>query len=111
MFSAIFRIYINPAVRCIFTYFFREKEGEVLQQWMDIKTAASEAMTAHGGTITHHHGAGQDHSPQYFEQNTIASRCTERMRRSGPFDPPYFLTGANLARLPSLEQRYDGTLI
>nr|WP_240394005.1 FAD-binding oxidoreductase [Corynebacterium lactis] len=53
-----------------FTYFFRETEGEILQQWMDIKSAASNAMMEFGGTITHHHGVGQDHSPQYYVENT-----------------------------------------
>ena len=94
-----------------FTYFFREKEGEVLQQWMDIKTAASEAMMAHGGTITHHHGVGQDHSPQYFEENTeLFAQIMNAVKAQ--LDPSGILNPGKLARGPrSLEQRYDGTLI
>ena len=34
-------------------------------QWDEIKRAASEAILAHGGTITHHHAVGRDHRPFY----------------------------------------------
>jgi alkyldihydroxyacetonephosphate synthase len=46
-----------------FTYIFpRVLEGEV-DQWRAIKAAASDAVTANGGTISHHHGVGEDHLP------------------------------------------------
>lgn len=32
-------------------------------RWRAAKAAASEAIVAHGATITHHHGVGSDHSP------------------------------------------------
>jgi alkyldihydroxyacetonephosphate synthase len=38
--------------------------GEV-EQWKVIKAAASEALAAAGGTITHHHAVGQTHKPWY----------------------------------------------
>lgn len=34
-----------------------------LERWGRAKRAASEAITAHGGTITHHHAVGTDHRP------------------------------------------------
>lgn len=37
------------------------RRGSELEQWADIKAAASEAILAHGGTITHHHAVGRDH--------------------------------------------------
>lgn len=37
-------------------------DGEVAQ-WLEIKRAASDAILAHGGTISHHHGVGADHAP------------------------------------------------
>lgn len=37
-------------------------DGEV-EQWLAIKRAASDAILAHGGTISHHHGVGTDHAP------------------------------------------------
>jgi alkyldihydroxyacetonephosphate synthase len=46
-----------------FTYIFpRALDGEIAQ-WKKIKTAATDAIVANGGTISHHHGVGQDHLP------------------------------------------------
>jgi alkyldihydroxyacetonephosphate synthase len=39
-----------------------------LEQWSEIKAAASEALIAAGGTITHHHAVGRDHRPWYDRQ-------------------------------------------
>jgi len=46
-----------------FTYFFPRALGSELAQWRTIKNAASEAIVANGGTISHHHGVGEDHLP------------------------------------------------
>jgi alkyldihydroxyacetonephosphate synthase len=43
------------------------RESE-LAQWAEIKAAASEALLAGGGTITHHHAVGRDHRPGYDRQ-------------------------------------------
>lgn len=40
-------------------------EGDELRQWKEIKDAASEAVLALGGTITHHHAIGRYHRPWY----------------------------------------------
>jgi alkyldihydroxyacetonephosphate synthase len=40
----------------------------VLEQWAEIKHAASEAVLEAGGTITHHHAIGRDHRPWYDRQ-------------------------------------------
>jgi len=42
--------------------------GSELSQWAEIKAAASEAVLAAGGTITHHHAVGRDHRPWYDRQ-------------------------------------------
>ena len=42
--------------------------GSELTMWAEIKAAASEALLAHGGTITHHHAVGRDHRPWYDKQ-------------------------------------------
>jgi alkyldihydroxyacetonephosphate synthase len=34
-----------------------------LQQWLGAKRAATDALLAAGGTLTHHHGVGADHRP------------------------------------------------
>jgi alkyldihydroxyacetonephosphate synthase len=49
-----------------FTFISRSRRGAELEQWAAVKRAASEAIVAHGGTITHHHAIGRDHSP-YME--------------------------------------------
>jgi alkyldihydroxyacetonephosphate synthase len=46
-----------------FTFVARQQEGEELAQWHAAKAAASDAILAHGGTITHHHAVGRDHAP------------------------------------------------
>ncbi|MBV1887193.1 MAG: FAD-binding oxidoreductase [Parvibaculaceae bacterium] len=51
-----------------FTFLFpRDLENEVAQ-WQKIKRAASDAIIAHGGTISHHHGVGTDHTPWLEEE-------------------------------------------
>jgi alkyldihydroxyacetonephosphate synthase len=40
----------------------------MLDQWREIKQAASETLLKHGGTITHHHAVGRDHRPWYDRQ-------------------------------------------
>lgn len=47
------------------TFIFRRASHptETLQRWQMLKTAASETIVAHGGTISHQHGVGTDHAP------------------------------------------------
>jgi alkyldihydroxyacetonephosphate synthase len=45
-----------------FTFMARQEE-DALGQWRAAKAAASEAIVAAGGTITHHHAVGRDHAP------------------------------------------------
>jgi alkyldihydroxyacetonephosphate synthase len=49
-----------------FTFISRARRGAEIEQWRAVKQAASEAILAHGGTITHHHAIGRDHRP-YME--------------------------------------------
>ena len=44
------------------------RRGSELAQWDEIKAAASDAVIANGGTITHHHAVGRDHRPWYDRQ-------------------------------------------
>ncbi len=48
-----------------FTVIAPSRAGSQVAQWDEIKAAASEAILALGGTITHHHAVGRDHRPQY----------------------------------------------
>ncbi len=46
-----------------YTVFAQQQEGQEMEQWKALKTAASDAAVNNGGTITHHHGTGADHAP------------------------------------------------
>jgi alkyldihydroxyacetonephosphate synthase len=69
-----------PRISCRFTHVYPDgpapyftvmapavRGGEV-EQWDEIKAAASEAVIESGGTITHHHAVGRDHRPWYDRQ-------------------------------------------
>ena len=51
-----------------FTVLAPARRGSEVAQWDEIKAAASEALAAAGGTITHHHAVGRDHRPWYDRQ-------------------------------------------
>jgi alkyldihydroxyacetonephosphate synthase len=51
-----------------FTLLAPARRGAELEQWAEVKAAASEAVIAAGGTITHHHAVGRDHRPWYDRQ-------------------------------------------
>jgi alkyldihydroxyacetonephosphate synthase len=46
-----------------FTYALVRDPERPVEQWLTIKRAASEAILEAGGTISHHHGVGEDHLP------------------------------------------------
>lgn len=91
-----------------FTYFFRENPGQILNQWMDIKNAAGSAILDFQGTITHHHGVGQDHSPQNYVENTeLFAEALRGMKKV--FDPAGILNPGKLQTGPhDLRERYAG---
>jgi alkyldihydroxyacetonephosphate synthase len=51
-----------------FTVLAPVRRGEEAERWGAVKAAASEAVLAAGGTITHHHAVGRDHRPFYDRQ-------------------------------------------
>jgi alkyldihydroxyacetonephosphate synthase len=51
-----------------FTFIAPGRTGSELSQWAELKAAASDALLAAGGTITHHHAVGRDHRPWYDRQ-------------------------------------------
>ena len=57
-----------------FTMLAPARRGAELEQWAEIKRAASDAVIAAGGTITHHHAVGRDHRPWYDRQRPDAVR-------------------------------------
>ena len=75
--SAVERVCGRGMVSCRFAYVYPDgpapyytvlgqgRPGSELEQWAAIKAAASEALIAAGGTITHHHAVGRYHRPWY----------------------------------------------
>jgi alkyldihydroxyacetonephosphate synthase len=51
-----------------FSFLAGGRPGSQLSQWEEIKAAASDAVLAFGGTITHHHAVGRDHRRWYDQQ-------------------------------------------
>jgi alkyldihydroxyacetonephosphate synthase len=51
-----------------FTFHGLGRKDALLEQFWEIKRAASDALIAAGGTITHHHAVGRDHRPWYDRQ-------------------------------------------
>jgi len=62
VFSHLSHAYADGA-SLYFTFIARARHGEEVEQWRQVKRAASEAIVAAGGTITHHHAVGRDHAP------------------------------------------------
>jgi alkyldihydroxyacetonephosphate synthase len=65
-----------------FTFHALGRHGALLAQWQAIKTAASDALIAGGGTITHHHAVGREHRRWYDRERpplfAEALRATKR---------------------------------
>jgi alkyldihydroxyacetonephosphate synthase len=55
-----------------FTVVAPARRGSEIAQWDEVKAAASDALAAAGGTITHHHAVGRDHRPWYDGQRPDA---------------------------------------
>jgi alkyldihydroxyacetonephosphate synthase len=78
--AAIRRVCGGGMVSCRFAYLYPDgpapyytvlaqgRPGAELEQWAEIKAAASEALIAGGGTITHHHAVGRYHRPWYDQE-------------------------------------------
>ena len=82
-----------------FTFIARQRDGDELAQWRAVKDAASEAIIAGGGTITHHHSVGRDHArwmnSEVGEGGVQALRALkEELDPAGIMNPGKLLPGA-----------------
>jgi alkyldihydroxyacetonephosphate synthase len=78
--AAVKRVCGRGMVSCRFAYLYPDgpapyytvladgRPGSELDQWAAIKSAASAALLAAGGTITHHHAVGRYHRPWYDQE-------------------------------------------
>ncbi len=92
----------SPRLSCRFTHVYPDgpapyftviapaRRGDELAQWDAIKAAASDAVIAAGGTITHHHAVGRDHRPWYDRQRPDAFAAALRAAKSA-LDPAWTL--------------------
>jgi alkyldihydroxyacetonephosphate synthase len=91
VFSHLSHAYADGA-SLYFTFIARARSGEELEQWRQVKGAASEAIVAAGGTITHHHAVGRDHAP-YMEAEVgevglgVLRATKERLDPAGVMNP------------------------
>lgn len=75
-----------------FTFISRARRNAEIEQWRTVKRAASEAIVATGGTITHHHATGRDHAP-YMEAEVgetgieVLRAVKERLDPTGIMNP------------------------
>jgi len=80
-----------------FTFIAAARHGAEIAQWDAVKRAASEAIVASGGTITHHHAVGRDHAP-YMEAEVgqtgldVLRAVKERLDPTGIMNPGKLLT-------------------
>ncbi len=101
-FSHVSHVYDTGASIYV-TYIFRVAKSaeETLARWTKLKTAASQAIVAHGGTISHQHGVGLDHQPWLkAEKGTLGLRSITALART--FDPQGIM---NPGKLVGSEER------
>lgn len=65
-------------VSLYFSFYGQGRHGALVEQWQAIKQAASDAVMAHGGTISHHHAMGRDHKPWAKQELPQAFRAAIR---------------------------------
>jgi alkyldihydroxyacetonephosphate synthase len=81
-----------------FTFISRARRGAEIEQWQAVKRAASKAIVATGGTISHHHAVGRDHAP-YMEAEVggtgvgVLRAVKERLDPAGIMNPGKLLPG------------------
>jgi alkyldihydroxyacetonephosphate synthase len=91
--AVIKRVCGRGMVSCRFAYLYPDgpapyytvlaqgRPGAELDQWAEIKAAASDALLAAGGTITHHHAVGRYHRPWYDRERPQAFADAYRVAR------------------------------
>lgn len=78
-----------------FTYVFPIEPKDPIGQWRRIKNAASDALSKFHGTISHHHGVGEDHRPwMEAEKNAIGIEILRAAKKQ--VDPKNLLNPGKL---------------
>ena len=82
-----------------FTFLARQREGQELVQWQAVKRAASDAILEHGGTITHHHAVGRDHTCPGWSARSASTGVQALRALKAQLDPTGIMNPGKL--LPS----------
>jgi len=92
--------HVYPTGSSIYTTFiFRvlPDPDQMLEYWRRMKDAASQAIIAHGGTITHQHAIGTDHAPYLAaEKGELGMQMIGTLIRTS--DPEGFMNPGKLIR-------------
>lgn len=85
-----------------FTFLFRRvvDPDTLHERWQRIKSAASQVIVAHHGTISHQHGVGLDHAP-YLQAEKGALGMLALQEMFHIFDPDGLLNPGKLLSAPS----------
>ncbi len=75
-----------------FAFHANSDPNKMMENWLEIKSAASDAIIKNGGTITHHHAIGRDHSHWYKKQcpplfGNILRSAKENLDPNGILNP------------------------
>jgi alkyldihydroxyacetonephosphate synthase len=74
--------------------FFAKSEVEPEEQWLSIKTKASDAIAKNGGTISHHHAVGYEHRPWMKEEYGKGLEVFQALKKH--FDPENIMNPGKL---------------
>jgi len=108
---AVQEVFGRGQVACRFTHVYPDgpapyysvlapaRPGSELEQWAEVKAAASEAILAEGGSITHHHAVGRDHRPWYDRQRPELFALALRAAKAA-LDPGWMLNPGVLVDRP-----------
>ncbi|KDA06351.1 flavoprotein [Microbacterium sp. CH12i] len=55
--------HVYPTGAALYFTIIGNLRADAVEEWNLIKTRVNDAILAHGGTISHHHGVGRDHAP------------------------------------------------
>jgi alkyldihydroxyacetonephosphate synthase len=82
------------------TFLGKQLPGREIEQWWIVKRAATEAILANGGTLSHHHGIGADHAPWLEREHDPLGMAALRALKA-TFDPQGVMNPGVLLMLDS----------
>jgi alkyldihydroxyacetonephosphate synthase len=84
--------HLYPTGASLYFTIFGRADRDPAAQWRHLKTAATDAIIAAGGTLTHHHAIGRDHAPWMADEDgplgvEILRAVKERCDPAGIMNP------------------------